>query len=926
MVVVYKPEFVAHDGNAPVFSVDASSCGSRFATAGGDQKVKVWALAPVLEREVEADAGAPKCLATLSDHFGPVNCVRFSRNGRYLASGSTDTSVLVYALRDGPGKAAFGSSDAPNVENWTIAMRYNRGHTSDVIDIAWSPDDSMLASCSLDNLVIIWDCRTGNLITTLRGHTSFVKGVAWDPIGKFLATQSDDKTCIIWRTDDWTQVAKVEEPYQASMGATFSMRLCWSPDGKAVTTCNSYKKPSHTASVLERGTWSSNFDFVGHKGPVVAVRFSPALFHDENRDKVHTVIACGSQDCKLTIWTTNRPKPVCIVRKCFSQSVVDLCWTPDGYTLLACSTDGTLCAFTFDQAEIGEKLDDTAAEAFLSETYGDIRRNRAPMLEDPTLLGFEAPRELDDLSQGVKTTPPPPKRIQPAPIRSSNAVANTGVATISAQRETVSNDGRRRIVPVAATGPSAGTPVKAASVVPQRVQLQPLPTNAVQSQTSEAATATTGLKRRIEPTAMNGGNGFQSSLDQPSVKRVTLQPTPLAPPGAPLATAPSAVAPQRQQLAAPAMAPTSVAAPASLPVAPPPGSLHVQLVAPDLEADSASEAHAPLLLEAKNHERAVDLVCSRAGRIKWTDRIDCRATHVSGNKFFSAVALEDGSLQLFTPCGRRFMPSLLLPDRAAFLVSGQDDSSLLIVTRDYKLLVWNVTVGKEKCMLEADCSALVRSSGRAGVALSQVRLSKSGAPIFTFTNGHAYVYHSDLKTWARVADQSFLKSEFTSRLRQPSSSGVGEIQALQIGAARAAAHMGPAALLQASGQPARRETGRHLEILLSGAAILRSAAEYRPWLAAYVRHLATECGDDPTTMFVGAEAQLLEICHEFLGPLSATSSVETWESEIFGVKKRVLLREVIIPTIAANRSAQRMVAEVVELLEAAEAREKDAMI
>lgn len=916
MVVVYKPEFVTHDARAPVFSVDAAPCGSRFATAGGDQKVKVWALAPVLERAVEADADAPKCLATLSDHFGPVNCVRFSKSGRYLASGSTDTSVLVYALRDGPGKAAFGSADEPNVENWTIAMRY-KGHDSDVIDIAWSPDDSMLASCSLDNLVIIWDCRTGNQITTLRGHTSFVKGVAWDPIGKFLATQSDDKTCIIWRTDDWTQVAKVEEPYQASMGATFSMRLCWSPDGKAVTTCNSYKKPSHTASVLERGTWGSNFDFVGHKGPVVAVRFSPRLFHDENRDKVHTVIACGSQDCKLTIWTTNRPKPVCIVRKCFSQSVVDLCWTPDGYTLLACSTDGTLCAYTFDQAEIGEALDNTDAEAFLSETYGDIRRNRAPMLEDPTLLGFEAPRELNDAAQGVKTTPPPPKRIQPAPIRSSNATAPTsGVATISAQRETVSNDGRRRIVPVATAGPSAGTPVKAA---PQRVQLQPLPTNA-QGQMSEAAPAN-ALKRRIEPTAMNGGNGFKSTLsDQPAVKRVTLQPTQLNQAPAPLAAAPAAE-PQRQQMATAATATTAMGVPPPLPVAPSPGTLHVQLVAPNLEADASSEVHAPLLLEAKNHERFADLVCSRGGKIKWTDRVECRATHVSGNQFFSAVALEDGSLQLYTPCGRRYMPSLLLPDRAAFLVSGQDDSSLLIVTRDYKLLVWNVTVGKEKCSLEADCMALVRSSGRSGVALSQVRLSKCGAPIFTFTNGHAYVYHSDLKTWARVADQSFLKSEFTSRLRQPGGSGVGEMQALQIGAARAAAHMGPAALLQSGGQPPRRETGRHLEVLLSGSSMLNSSAEYRPWLAAYVRHLASECGDDPTTMFVGAEAQLREICHEFLGPLSASSSVETWKSEIFGVKKRTLLREVIIPTIAANRSAQVMVAEIVELLEAAESRE-----
>ena len=159
-----------------------------------------------------------------------------------------------------------------------MTCQHLRGHLSDVIDIAWAPDDSMLASCSLDNLVIVWDPATGQKVHTLKGHTSFVKGVAWDPIGKYLATQADDKSCIVWRVDDWSVVSKITEPYQSSMGATVSLRLCWSPDGKAVTTCNSYKKPSHTASVLERGDWGSKFDFVGHKGPVVTVRFSPALF------------------------------------------------------------------------------------------------------------------------------------------------------------------------------------------------------------------------------------------------------------------------------------------------------------------------------------------------------------------------------------------------------------------------------------------------------------------------------------------------------------------------------------------------------------------------------------------------------------------------------------------------------------------------
>jgi protein HIRA/HIR1 len=101
MVVLYKPAFVKHDGEAPIFSVDCHPDGTRLATAGGDQKVSLWALGPVKNREVEGDPNVKRKLATLSDHFNTVNCVRFSKNGRWLASGSTDTNIFLYEKRAG---------------------------------------------------------------------------------------------------------------------------------------------------------------------------------------------------------------------------------------------------------------------------------------------------------------------------------------------------------------------------------------------------------------------------------------------------------------------------------------------------------------------------------------------------------------------------------------------------------------------------------------------------------------------------------------------------------------------------------------------------------------------------------------------------------------------------------------------------------
>ena len=65
-----------------------------------------------------------------------------------------------------------------------------------------------------------------------------------------------------------------------------------------------------------------------------------------------------------------------------------------------------------------------------------------------------------------------------------------------------------------------------------------------------------------------------------------------------------------------------------------------------------------------------------------------------------------------------------------------------------------------------------------------VRLAKCGSPVAQFADGHAYAFHSRLKSWARVADHSFPRSEFTTRLRLPPGAGGGghggELHALQV--------------------------------------------------------------------------------------------------------------------------------------------------
>ena len=83
-------------------------------------------------RDIETNEATPKILAILRDHFGSVNCVRWAKHGRYLASGSDDQAIQIHERKPGSGTTEFGSGEAPDIENWKVAMTL-RGHTADVV-------------------------------------------------------------------------------------------------------------------------------------------------------------------------------------------------------------------------------------------------------------------------------------------------------------------------------------------------------------------------------------------------------------------------------------------------------------------------------------------------------------------------------------------------------------------------------------------------------------------------------------------------------------------------------------------------------------------------------------------------------------------------------------------------------------------------
>jgi protein HIRA/HIR1 len=181
-----------------IYSIDFQPNGGRLATAGGDCTVKLWNTEYLLSDQSQSMSDS--LLATLSTHSRNVNVVRWSSDGRFLASGSDDCYIIVYRYTpDAISTQPYGSNTVKNRETWSRCFTL-QGHVMDVLDICWS-SRGILASASIDNNIMIWDLRSqmdsvaqGNIYSpalispfrVLSGHMSFVKGVAFDPIGRYL--------------------------------------------------------------------------------------------------------------------------------------------------------------------------------------------------------------------------------------------------------------------------------------------------------------------------------------------------------------------------------------------------------------------------------------------------------------------------------------------------------------------------------------------------------------------------------------------------------------------------------------------------------------------------------------------------------------------------------------------------------------------
>ena len=152
----------------------------RLASGSADHSIIIWDLA----------SNPPAWLHKLAKHAGAVFCLA-ALGGDRLASGSK--SIIIWDLASNP----------------PAALHELKGHTDAVFCLAALADGRLLASGSRDNSIIIWNLADSAQLATLEGHTNWVECLAALADGR-LASGSSDKSIIIWNVEDGKQLFKLE--------------------------------------------------------------------------------------------------------------------------------------------------------------------------------------------------------------------------------------------------------------------------------------------------------------------------------------------------------------------------------------------------------------------------------------------------------------------------------------------------------------------------------------------------------------------------------------------------------------------------------------------------------------------------------------------------------------------------------------------
>lgn len=304
----------------------------------------------------------PNLVVRTRPHKLSINSVSWSSDGKWIASGSQDTTVRILDIATqritaeitnfrgnvasitwSPNSKhlAVGSNEPTNtLRIWDLASENTRfmadpGPDQTVTSLSWSPDGKSIAvgmalssqqtGASPGGSIVIYDANSGSPTNVLT-NTESISTVAWSQSGQFIAAgysgeapRAPTETIRVWSAKDWRAFASFEH-------SELVYNMSWSRQSDLLAS-SGY---DGTIAVWDVTTKQNTSILSGHSSIASAVAWSPS----------GRFLASGSWDGSLIVWDVSNKT----IKHTFQNPdyVNSIAWSPTDDLLVAGCHNGEL--------------------------------------------------------------------------------------------------------------------------------------------------------------------------------------------------------------------------------------------------------------------------------------------------------------------------------------------------------------------------------------------------------------------------------------------------------------------------------------------------------------------------------------------------------------------------------------------------------